>query len=725
MSDTVYVCTQGEGNDRIYQHNITGITRATTAVVTFASHSFYVGDSVTFSNTVGGMTQIRGLTGLVLSRTPTEIEVNINSSAFGFFSSGGYCYCERKIIQGITQANPAVVTCNGHGFANGEWVSFLGISGMTELSWNVYQVANMTTDTFELSSLNSTGFGAFTSGFLIPVYLTPNFAAVRSFMANGWEIRIRETLPHTTHTLGDVTFTFNSNTINTAGDYTGVISAGDYIGKPTWSGNGAEETVYRVININSVSITVEGYYAGTTATVSGIKRATIKQEGLSGRAIVQSISMALKISGGWVFSTIAQTSETWFRHAFDRLASTHRGCYISSGTEINHLNFASCYENYIAGNSFVISCTLGGYVYPMSVLSPCTIDTVRACPSAGPSWPAMRITSNGVLLSNVVVSSWHTAGSYGVSVASDIEVDFSTCKIIACGYGINQSGGSYIKNGTITGCNYGIYTNSSYHCAVEGFDINNCVYGALAGGASGGNFYKDCSIQLCGTGLTASQHVGLRCEGVQFANNNYDFSQDQYCSNNTFVDCTHLAPATRAYNRTGQGGPITIINCTIDPASATKTFLQTANDNYFTPQFLLQNSFGATGAYYGKYEIVRNDLTVPPSVQTKFNSSVTLNKADYKIASTYARQGVGKVLTIKLEALTAGWTGTIIPKIKLNQITIQTGTTINSVSYGSKDEYTFTLLGTALTQDGELSIEFNVNSNTVPLLISEFEVQDA
>lgn len=71
---------------------------------------------------------------------------------------------EYKTITGITQANPGVVTAAAHGFSNGDKVIFFDIGGMVELNGNVYTVANATTNTFEISSTDTTSFTAFTSG---------------------------------------------------------------------------------------------------------------------------------------------------------------------------------------------------------------------------------------------------------------------------------------------------------------------------------------------------------------------------------------------------------------------------------------------------------------------------------------------------------------------------------------------------------------------------------
>lgn len=68
---------------------ITGITQATSAVVTVgAGHPLLVGDSVAF-NGVLGMTQINGLRATVNAIGSTTITVSINTTGFNAYTSGG------------------------------------------------------------------------------------------------------------------------------------------------------------------------------------------------------------------------------------------------------------------------------------------------------------------------------------------------------------------------------------------------------------------------------------------------------------------------------------------------------------------------------------------------------------------------------------------------------------------------------------------------------------
>ena len=71
-----------------YTKAITGITKAASAVITVGSHTFNVGDSVHISG-VSGMTQINNKRAFITNKDATTITVQINSSAYGTYTSGG------------------------------------------------------------------------------------------------------------------------------------------------------------------------------------------------------------------------------------------------------------------------------------------------------------------------------------------------------------------------------------------------------------------------------------------------------------------------------------------------------------------------------------------------------------------------------------------------------------------------------------------------------------
>lgn len=75
-------------------------------------------------------------------------------------------------IQGITKANPAVVTTKySHSLVTGQYICMDNIVGMTTLNedphtspWNFYTVTVLSNTTFSLNGINSTGYTTYTSG---------------------------------------------------------------------------------------------------------------------------------------------------------------------------------------------------------------------------------------------------------------------------------------------------------------------------------------------------------------------------------------------------------------------------------------------------------------------------------------------------------------------------------------------------------------------------------
>ena len=112
---------------------------------------------------------------------------------FRVFRDGGIVTEATKTITGITQANPAVVTANSHGYSNDEHVIINSVVGMTEVNGKTFVVKNKTTNTFEIqdvdgNNINSSSYTAYTSG--------------------GTSAKIFEvTTPYTTAQIADLKFT--------------------------------------------------------------------------------------------------------------------------------------------------------------------------------------------------------------------------------------------------------------------------------------------------------------------------------------------------------------------------------------------------------------------------------------------------------------------------------------------------------------------------------------
>lgn len=77
---------------------------------------------------------------------------------------------DKKLISGITQDDPGVVTATAHGFANDDHVRITEVVGMVEVNNVVFTVKNKEENTFELydepgtGTVDTSGYGAYDSG---------------------------------------------------------------------------------------------------------------------------------------------------------------------------------------------------------------------------------------------------------------------------------------------------------------------------------------------------------------------------------------------------------------------------------------------------------------------------------------------------------------------------------------------------------------------------------
>jgi hypothetical protein len=99
---------------------------------------------------------------------PHEIYSDITQAFYvdsGLTFDGGAAVTD---ISAISKANPCVVTHTGHhGFIDGQKIRITEVIGMSEINQertSAYTVANATDHTYELSGVDSTGWGTYTSG---------------------------------------------------------------------------------------------------------------------------------------------------------------------------------------------------------------------------------------------------------------------------------------------------------------------------------------------------------------------------------------------------------------------------------------------------------------------------------------------------------------------------------------------------------------------------------
>lgn len=111
--------------------------------------------------------------------------IEVTDNTFRFYRNGGLILNAPVAITGITKANPGVVTATAHGYANGQQVYISGVWGMQQVNSNLFTVAGVTANTFQLQDnfgnpFDTTTFDAWTAnGTVASVYtLTTPYALV-------------------------------------------------------------------------------------------------------------------------------------------------------------------------------------------------------------------------------------------------------------------------------------------------------------------------------------------------------------------------------------------------------------------------------------------------------------------------------------------------------------------------------------------------------------------
>jgi len=108
----------------------------------------------------------------------TKLFDELDDQQDAYFVDGGLTYDVPKTITAITKANPAVVTSASHGFSNGDKVKITEVQGMSEVNGQSYLVANVATNTFELTSvnggsnINSSSYTTYVSGGVVRKFVS-------------------------------------------------------------------------------------------------------------------------------------------------------------------------------------------------------------------------------------------------------------------------------------------------------------------------------------------------------------------------------------------------------------------------------------------------------------------------------------------------------------------------------------------------------------------------
>ena len=165
-----------------------------------------------------------------------------------FYKDGGLLTESVKNITAITGANPAVVTSNSHGFTNGDRIFISGVVGMTELNNREFTVAGATTNTFELSGVDSSSYTTYTSGGTAGkiVEVSTTYTAAQVFELNHVQSADVVYLAHKDHEPAKLTRT-------TATSFT--LADIDFVDGPYLDENTTATTMYASADTGSVTIT--------------------------------------------------------------------------------------------------------------------------------------------------------------------------------------------------------------------------------------------------------------------------------------------------------------------------------------------------------------------------------------------------------------------------------------------------------------------------------------
>ncbi len=141
---------------------ITGVTKASNAVVTSNAHGYVVGDRVLITG-LNGTSTITALNNNIYSisarttNTFTLSGANTSTNSSGYSSGGKVTKCT------TTACSLVVTTSQPHGFITGDLISFAGMQGLTVLNGTTQSITQLTTTTFD-TGVYGPGTSAYTSG---------------------------------------------------------------------------------------------------------------------------------------------------------------------------------------------------------------------------------------------------------------------------------------------------------------------------------------------------------------------------------------------------------------------------------------------------------------------------------------------------------------------------------------------------------------------------------
>lgn len=299
---------------------------------------------------------------------PVPFEFNVEQAymlEFGanyirVFKDGGIVLAVQKSITGISQADPAVVQCTGHGFSAGQRVIISGVAGMTEINNREFEIGSTPdANSFTLLGVDATGYTAYSGSGTAgrPVEVTTTYALSElgdlSFAQSADTLYIA----HKMHPLAKLTRT--SHTAWTLADV-------DVLYGPFRTINDDDDWVISVA-VTAGSASIQDITQASPAVVT-----TTAAHGLSDGETVKitSVSGMTEVNDQY-FIVRNPTSTTFELYSNQNTGGSLGGG--SGGTMAVPVD-STGYTTYSSGGSIARSSTLFGTVFPGT---PCTLTATK------------------------------------------------------------------------------------------------------------------------------------------------------------------------------------------------------------------------------------------------------------------------------------------------------------------------------------------------------------
>lgn len=674
---------------------------------------------------------------------------SFDGTSGGFYTSGGTSEAQWKMVTGATNANPCVITATNHQFTNGQICYFPeGDAGMTQLAGKTFTVANATTNTFELSGIDSSAWGTFTTGAKVswPRKDANLTHSIYSDIKSGVdEVIIRSAGTVTQLVTSNNTWANNSTSVSTSASLMGTIAAGDYVTRNPSGVHGGFEGLFRVQSRTAAALTLASRYHGTNGVdAASIYHVVPAAYGYSAQNMFN-CTIDVPNSGGWVWAgtgdTPAQTGYTVLKHAFGSGNSAQNGAVYSQGS-FSNICILEAYRNfYITGNNLTLENASWAYSFIYGADFSGNNITFDNCfgnaPTSG-SYPALYyVNTDGHVATDIKLIGFPSASGMCLQTNKAGGIYDHTGITCYSGWqGLNLAGVNQYHYGlTINGCSQAVLGGSAgnnFFCEdfniVNGGAFGGTTYGANIGTLAIGGLCKGWTFSGSSYptyGIWVSQSHGIYLEEMDFGSCTYNVACDGYSGDIFLKNNDHGSPVINGINKTSPAGTIYIESDTIDIAARNRAYNIPANNRYTAPEYSIIDSFdGFTGQVFGNFNITRISAN-PPYYVFQYTSASNFGWIDQPVIVTNVKRGESFTIDFEIARMhSTAFTGTIETVIRLNGVPITSGITgagnITSISqFDTWDAKSIQVSSGQITKDGVLTIgwKFASGSTATPIAV--------